>query len=254
LLNITAEGRLQREIKDIIDELDIMINVVKQQEEVITRFTKLAPEILHPFGKPGRVKEGDGTSEPVVILQHSDGTQSKIKLKRNGEVVVSTDNKPSATADGKQPAKDDAVAPNRGGKQPVTDGSSTKQQIEAFDKRAADLLSEISVRINELEGLKKSAETTAQNASSHQALQSRLANFTQVNDLLSVKQQQASVVQAYQAIKQGDETVKQGRAITLFTVMTIIFVRHNFETESRQYLALTHIRSSLYHSCRVCLA
>jgi hypothetical protein len=40
-----------------------------------------------------------------------------------------------------------------------------------------------------------------------------------------VKQSQASVVQAYQAIKQGEEAVKQGRAIMLFTVMTIIFVR-----------------------------
>jgi hypothetical protein len=42
---------------------------------------------------------------------------------------------------------------------------------------------------------------------------------------LTVKQQQASVIQAYQAIKQGEETVRQGRAIMLFTVMTIIFVR-----------------------------
>ena len=47
----------------------------------------------------------------------------------------------------------------------------------------------------------------------------------QVNDLLGLKQQQASVIQAYQAIKQGEETVKQGKAILLFTVMTIIFVR-----------------------------
>ena len=46
----------------------------------------------------------------------------------------------------------------------------------------------------------------------------------QVNALLSIKQQQASVVQAFQAIQQGEETVSQGRAIMLFTVMTIIFV------------------------------
>ncbi len=46
-----------------------------------------------------------------------------------------------------------------------------------------------------------------------------------MNNLISLKQQQASVVQAYQAMKQGEETVNQGRAIMLFTVMTIIFVR-----------------------------
>lgn len=48
--------------------------------------------------------------------------------------------------------------------------------------------------------------------------------FSQVNDLLSLKQQQASVVQAYEAMKQGEETVRQGKAIMVFTVMTIIFV------------------------------
>jgi hypothetical protein len=45
-----------------------------------------------------------------------------------------------------------------------------------------------------------------------------------VNDLLSLKQQQASVVQAYEAMKQGEETVRQGKAIMVFTVMTILFV------------------------------
>lgn len=46
----------------------------------------------------------------------------------------------------------------------------------------------------------------------------------QVNDLLGLKQQQASVVQAYEAMKQGEETVRQGKAIMVFTVMTILFV------------------------------
>lgn len=46
----------------------------------------------------------------------------------------------------------------------------------------------------------------------------------QVTELLSLKQQQASVVQAYEAMKQGEETVRQGKAIMVFTVMTIVFV------------------------------
>ena len=46
-----------------------------------------------------------------------------------------------------------------------------------------------------------------------------------MNDLLSLKQQQASVVQAYEAMKQGEETVRQGKAIMVFTVMTILFVQ-----------------------------
>ena len=46
----------------------------------------------------------------------------------------------------------------------------------------------------------------------------------QVNDLIDLKQQQAGIVQAYQAMKQGEETMRQGKAIMLFTIMTIVFV------------------------------
>lgn len=45
-----------------------------------------------------------------------------------------------------------------------------------------------------------------------------------MNDLLGLKQQQAGIVQAYEAMKQGEETVRQGKAIMVFTVMTIVFV------------------------------
>ena len=41
---------------------------------------------------------------------------------------------------------------------------------------------------------------------------------------MSLKNAQASVIQAWQAIRQGEEAVKQGRAIMIFTTMTIIFV------------------------------
>lgn len=42
---------------------------------------------------------------------------------------------------------------------------------------------------------------------------------------MALKQQQASVAQAWQAVQQADETVKQGRAIMVFTLITIVFVR-----------------------------
>jgi hypothetical protein len=45
-----------------------------------------------------------------------------------------------------------------------------------------------------------------------------------VDGLLSLKQQQASVVQAREAVRQAEETLRQGRSIMLFTVITIIFV------------------------------
>lgn len=48
--------------------------------------------------------------------------------------------------------------------------------------------------------------------------------MAQLEHLLALKQQQASVLQAWQAIRHGEEAVKQGRAIMIFTVITIIFV------------------------------
>jgi hypothetical protein len=45
-----------------------------------------------------------------------------------------------------------------------------------------------------------------------------------VGDLIVLKQQQASIVQAYQAMKEGEETMRQGKTILLFTIMTVVFV------------------------------
>lgn len=42
--------------------------------------------------------------------------------------------------------------------------------------------------------------------------------------MIDLKQQQAGIVQAYQAMKQNEETMRQGKAIMLFTIMTIVFV------------------------------
>lgn len=51
LLNITPEGRLQRETKDIIDELGMMIYLIKQQREVLRRFKRHVEGLLDPKGK-----------------------------------------------------------------------------------------------------------------------------------------------------------------------------------------------------------
>lgn len=69
----------------------------------------------------------------------------------------------------------------------------------------------------------------------------------QVKDLLSLKQQQASVVQAWQAAKQSEETVKQGRSIMVFTIVTIIFV-----SIALPRMHFTNFPSFPYPSCLVC--
>lgn len=172
LLDVTPEAELQREIRDIIDELDIMLHIVGQQEEVIKRFVRFAEDVLK--------------TNPV---------------KSPGQAAPAT---------------------------PVDVQNIVADQVKSFEARRADLLSEVEDRIKELEGLKASALSTAENVGVFlfiHLIKLVWLTASQVNDLLSLKQQQASVVQAYEAMKQGEETVRQGKAIMVFTVMTILFVQ-----------------------------
>jgi hypothetical protein len=55
-----------------------------------------------------------------------------------------------------------------------------------------------------------------------------------LKDLLALKQQQAGVVEAREAVKQGEETLRQGRSIMLFTIVTIVFVSFHPLTPRRR--------------------
>ncbi|KAK4197015.1 hypothetical protein QBC40DRAFT_286353 [Triangularia verruculosa] len=171
LLDIHPEGKLQREVKDIIDELDIMIHVHKKQREVIKRFCKHVEHILDP---DGRWKEGSH--------QFDRGVQSRA---------------PHNTIDNMEK---------------YYRRKEKHDQLLWFRMQSQEVLAEVDDRLDELEGLKKGAESTAKS----------------VNDLLSLKQQQASVVQAWESVKQAEEAVRQGRAIMMFTVITIIFLPLSF--------------------------
>jgi hypothetical protein len=92
------------------------------------------------------------------------------------------------------------VVPTRAVKQPT-------QFDEAV--QAADILLElIDNRQAELQDLEESALRTCR----------------QLEGLLGLKQQQASIVEAKAALARADESVKQGRAIMAFTLVTIFFV------------------------------
>ncbi|RYP76353.1 hypothetical protein DL771_001792 [Monosporascus sp. 5C6A] len=63
-------------------------------------------------------------------------------------------------------------------------------------------------------------------------IESRQAEIQDLEDsalrLLSLKQQQASIVEAKAALQRADESVKQGRAIMAFTIVTIFFLPPGF--------------------------
>jgi len=53
LLDSTPEGRLKREIQDIIEELDMMIHITKRQVAIIQEFLTHVEEFLGPENQRG---------------------------------------------------------------------------------------------------------------------------------------------------------------------------------------------------------
>ncbi|PSR79122.1 hypothetical protein BD289DRAFT_105629 [Coniella lustricola] len=182
LLNVTPEAELQREIGDIIDELDIMLHVTKQQQEMVNRFVKFALEIMSADIQKVEQKLSEKHHITTPKTETEPGLTLLIKTVRAKD-------------------QDDANVLN-----------SLSQQLKTFKIRSDDVVAKIQNGMAELAGLRASAISTQEN----------------VNALLSLKQQQASVVQAYEAMKQGEETVRQGKAIVVFTVMTIVFLPMSF--------------------------
>ncbi|KAK4223068.1 magnesium transport protein cora [Podospora fimiseda] len=74
------------------------------------------------------------------------------------------------------------------------------------------LLTDHSSRISELQALLQNAQLTS----------------AALKDLLTLKQQQASVIEAREAVKQAQLTLKQGQSIMIFTIVTIIFLPLSF--------------------------
>lgn len=66
LLNISTEGELQREIKDVIDELDIMIYINNQQLEVMKKFAKDVGDLLNPDGDGRRFNASSPPTSPTA--------------------------------------------------------------------------------------------------------------------------------------------------------------------------------------------
>jgi hypothetical protein len=46
----------------------------------------------------------------------------------------------------------------------------------------------------------------------------------QINELFALKQQQVGVLQAWDAARQAEESILQGRSLPVFTIVTILFV------------------------------
>ena len=126
LLDIHPEGKLQREVKDIIDELDMMICIHKKQREMFRRFCKHVELILDPEGqwREGGPLAGDSEREnPAHAADHTNVQPISAKV------------------------------------------SKWRDQLLWFRMQSRELLSEADDRVEELEGLRTAAKSTAQSVS-----------------------------------------------------------------------------------------
>lgn len=129
LLNISTEGELQQEIKDIIDELSIMIYLQNQQLNVIKSFVNHSKQLLEPKYQPG---------SPAISPS-------------------------SPTFSGAQ-----AGASPASPKSPVTSHMRelrTNRNLEWFARISGDLVNSAESRIAELQTLKDSAKSTSDSVS-----------------------------------------------------------------------------------------
>ncbi|TGO40726.1 hypothetical protein BHYA_0032g00050 [Botrytis hyacinthi] len=102
----------------------------------------------------------------------------------------------------------------------ITNDSLAKDTPTKFNKvilqhtidQSLDLVDTISNHHSELQQLEDSAREIAE----------------QLRDLLTLKQQQASIIEATASLDRADESVHQGRSIMIFTIITIIFLPLSF--------------------------
>lgn len=139
LLDIHPEGKLQREVKDILDELEIMINITRRQREIIRRFCKHVENILDPEGRWRR-----GPDDSPLILDDDVGDTTAASEERDSPRPEFGARSQSQTGEAsKTTEKANKVMAER---------ARRKTHLTWFRMQSQDLLCEIGDRVDELEG------------------------------------------------------------------------------------------------------
>ncbi|CAG8983892.1 hypothetical protein HYALB_00005531 [Hymenoscyphus albidus] len=192
-LNINPEGKLLKEVHDIIEELRMMMRIFSQQKTVAADFvehlrTLHDQERKHNLNMPA----DDGKLEIMVEIKNL--------LQANSSNATS----PISGGGGQQPLLNGTVS----APQSIPTSAVTENTL----RHAKKVVDNIALRRIELEELEGSTNSI----------------YDQLKDLLSLKQQQASIIEAKYALKRADESIKQGRSVMLFTIVTIIFLPLSF--------------------------
>ena len=203
LLNINPEGNLLKEVKDIVDELHIMMRIKEQQQTVMEGLVKQVRRVMVPLTRVAKREKKhhmsqESSSWDVVLGAAMEGGREDQEVD-----------------EARERARDNA-----------------KRTVA----RADQLLVDLGERIAELKALLTIAQNTSAAVSpptprsaAPLSVYHRLTSLCpQLKDILTLKQQQASVIEAREAVKQAQLTLKQGQSIMIFTIITIIFLPLSF--------------------------
>lgn len=147
----------------------------------------------------------------------------------------------------------------------------TKQQLEVSQKfekcmlqfsrgkkpvNMEPLLTEFGNCIQDLEDMSRTADGISTSVGARPVMRPSPHAVSKLTDqldyLISLKQQQVTVVQAWQSMKEAEDTRKQNVTLLVFTVVTVVFVSRHFNKNMRQPW-LVSFNAELYSSCQ-CLS
>jgi len=223
--NINPEGELLREAHDIVDELKMMRRIYEEQLSVIKDFSKHLQEIYdeqHPPLSNDYLLEG---LKRVFGSSNSSNGNKRMPGFLNGKVSQDggRQNGSISSHNGVSQQSHPATPEN-------TNGYHNHDQSTVAEQNAEDAVAIYGVipksTVNRAKALIESIEMRREDL---QDLQNTTKDISdQLHTLLSLKQQQASVVEAEASLRLSHESVTQGRSIMLFTVVTIIFLPLSF--------------------------
>ena len=163
LLNLHAEGILLREVKNILEELEIMLSIIRRQSNLMTTFCRHAENILDPESQwRGGGGAGGGAALDASSIPYND--DDTIRNDFDEEEEEEEEEEKEGEGDEIDQAKHhkkrrDHDQPRRKRRR------RRKWQLQWFRRLSMESLGGIQARINELEDLRESAKSTEQSVS-----------------------------------------------------------------------------------------
>ncbi|KAH8594211.1 hypothetical protein B0O99DRAFT_687855 [Bisporella sp. PMI_857] len=194
-LNINPEGELLREAHDITEELRMMIRIFTHQLSVMDLFSEHLAALHDKRRKPAPDEALDVLKDIKALLQQqSEGGETASKPTSNGHAIkdevqrINEIINENATTLSSGAAHSNAISPQES-KVPKPPPDIPETTI-SLSKRVKDHMTSRRSKLQELE-------------------EHTIIIAEQLKDLLSLKQQQASIIEAKYALKRADESVIQ---------------------------------------------